>query len=62
MTIQASSAPSSTTGRPYADGALPDFDPTTRRRMYEQLVDTLADLHNVDPEAADLGDFGKPGN
>ena len=30
--------------------------------MYEQLVDTLADLHNVDPEAAGLGDFGKPGN
>lgn len=49
-------------GRPYADGALPEFDPATRRRMYEQLVDTLADLHNVDPEAADLGDFGKPGN
>jgi len=49
-------------GRPYADGALPDFDPATRRRMYEQLVDTLADLHNIDPEAADLGDFGKPGN
>ena len=49
-------------GRPYANGALPDFDPPTRRRMYEQLVDTLADLHNVDPEAADLGDFGKPGN
>ena len=49
-------------GRPYADGSLPDFDPSTRRRMYEQLVDTLADLHNIDPEAAGLGDFGKPGN
>ena len=49
-------------GRPYADGALPDFDPPTRRRMYEQLVDTLADLHNIDPEAADLADFGRPGN
>ena len=49
-------------GRPYADGALPEFDPATRRRMYEQLVDTLADLHNIDPAAADLGDFGKPGN
>jgi aminoglycoside phosphotransferase (APT) family kinase protein len=49
-------------GRPYADGALPDFDPATRRRMYEQLVDTLADLHNIDPAAADLADFGKPGN
>ena len=49
-------------GRPYADGALPDFDPPTRRRMYEQLVDTLADLHVIEPGAAELGDFGKPGN
>ena len=49
-------------GRPYANGALPDFDPATRRRMYEQLVDTLAELHNIDPIAAGLGDFGKPGN
>jgi aminoglycoside phosphotransferase (APT) family kinase protein len=49
-------------GRPYADGALPEFDPPTRQRMYEQLVDTLADLHSIDPEAAELGDFGRPGN
>jgi aminoglycoside phosphotransferase (APT) family kinase protein len=49
-------------GRAYANGALSDFDPPTRRRMYEQLVDTLADLHNIDPAAAGLGDFGKPGN
>ena len=34
----------------------------TRRQMYEQLVDTLADLHSIDPDAAELGDFGKPGN
>jgi aminoglycoside phosphotransferase (APT) family kinase protein len=49
-------------GRPYANGALPEFDCVTRRRIYEQLVDTLADLHNIDPVAAGLGDFGKPGN
>lgn len=49
-------------GRPYADGALSDFDPATRRHMYEQLVDTLADLHNIDPHAAGLDDFGKTGN
>ena len=49
-------------GRPYANGALPEFDAATRGRMYEQLIDTLADLHNIDPEAAALGDFGKPGN
>ena len=49
-------------GRSYPNGALPDFDAPTRRRMYEQLVDTLADLHDIDPEAAGLADFGKPGN
>ena len=49
-------------GRSYADGALPDFDPGTRRRMYDQLIDTLADLHSIDPERVGLGDFGKPGN
>jgi len=49
-------------GRAYTNGALPEFEPAKRRGMYEQLVDTLADLHNVDPEAAGLGDFGKPGN
>ena len=49
-------------GRPYANGALPEFDPPTRQQIYGQLVDTLADLHAIDPEAAELGDFGKPGN
>jgi aminoglycoside phosphotransferase (APT) family kinase protein len=49
-------------GRPYANGALPEFDPATRRTMYEQLVDTLVDLHAIDPQAAELGDFGKHGN
>ncbi len=49
-------------GRPYADGALPDFDRGTRRRMYEQLIDTLADLHAIEPQAVELEDFGKPGN
>lgn len=49
-------------GRAYTNGALPEFEPADRRGMYEQLVDTLADLHNIDPNAAGLGDFGKPGN
>jgi len=49
-------------GRAYTNGALPEFDPSIIRHMYGQLVDTLADLHNIDPEAAGLGDFGKPGN
>jgi aminoglycoside phosphotransferase (APT) family kinase protein len=49
-------------GRSFTNGALPEFGPARRQHMYEQLVDTLADLHNIDPEAAGLGDFGKPGN
>jgi aminoglycoside phosphotransferase (APT) family kinase protein len=49
-------------GRAYTNGALPEFDSLSRRGIYEQLVDTLADLHNIDPVTAGLGDFGKPGN
>ena len=49
-------------GRAYHEGSLPDFDPATRRRIYEQLVEALAELHTIDPEAADLADFGRPGN
>jgi aminoglycoside phosphotransferase (APT) family kinase protein len=49
-------------GRPYANGALPEFDAPTRGQMYDQLIDTLADLHAIDTKAAELGDFGKPGN
>jgi aminoglycoside phosphotransferase (APT) family kinase protein len=49
-------------GRACTNGALPEFDPPARRRMYEQLVGTLADLHKIDPVAAGLSDFGKPGN
>ena len=49
-------------GRAYTNGALPEFAASERRSMYAQLVDTLADLHNIEPDAAGLGDFGKPGN
>ena len=49
-------------GRSYPNGALPEFDAAARRAMYGQLVDTLADLHNIDTDAAGLANFGKPGN
>ena len=49
-------------GRPYANGALPEFDAGTRQRMYGQLVEALAELHSIDPERAGLADFGKAGN
>jgi aminoglycoside phosphotransferase (APT) family kinase protein len=49
-------------GRPHTDGSLPGYTPKRRRRIYTQLVDTLADLHNINAQQAGLGDFGKPGN
>jgi len=35
-------------------------DPAGRRRVAEGLIDGLAELHLVDPAAADLGDLGRP--
>ncbi|HET8951393.1 MAG TPA: phosphotransferase family protein [Solirubrobacteraceae bacterium] len=35
------------------------FDEPGRRRVTEALVDTLADLHAVDPDAAGLGELGR---
>ncbi|WP_204266178.1 phosphotransferase, partial [Escherichia coli] len=30
--------------------------------MYRSMAETLAALHNVDPAARGLGDFGRPGD
>ncbi len=35
-------------------------EPDRRRRVAEELIDTLAAIHTVDYEAAGLGDLGKP--
>jgi aminoglycoside phosphotransferase (APT) family kinase protein len=35
-------------------------DPAVNRALSEVVVDTLADFHAVDPEAAGLGDLGRP--
>lgn len=35
-------------------------DPDRRRRLAEELIDTLAAIHTVDYEAVGLGDFGRP--
>ena len=40
-----------------ADAAMPDH--TARRRVGEQLVDTLAELHRVDVDAVGLGDLAR---
>lgn len=49
-------------GRTLWDGTLPDMAPADRTAHYNAIVDTLADLHAIDYEAAGLGSYGKPGN
>jgi aminoglycoside phosphotransferase (APT) family kinase protein len=49
-------------GRTIWDGSMPGSNPTERRATYEAMIDTLAALHNIDVEAAELSDYGKPGN
>ncbi|MBB3861478.1 aminoglycoside phosphotransferase (APT) family kinase protein [Novosphingobium hassiacum] len=49
-------------GRSIWDGAMPGATPEFRRATYFAMVDTLAQLHQVDLEAAGLSTYGKPGN
>jgi aminoglycoside phosphotransferase (APT) family kinase protein len=49
-------------GRNLWDGTLPDYAPAERTGIYNAMCDTLAALHNTDPQAAGLGDYGRPGN
>jgi aminoglycoside phosphotransferase (APT) family kinase protein len=49
-------------GRSLWDGALPDSNPGERRATYEAMIDVLARLHSIDPNAVGLGDYGRPGN
>ena len=49
-------------GRTIWDGAMPAHAAHQRTQHYEAMIDTLAALHNTDPVAAGLGDYGKPGN
>ena len=49
-------------GEVHWDGKLPDFAPDGRRRVYEALISTLAELHGTDYAAIGLGDYGRPGN
>ena len=49
-------------GRTFWDGSLPDVSAADRRTIYEAMIDRLADLHAIDPEAVGLGDYGPPGN
>ena len=49
-------------GRVFAAHALPGLSPAERGAMYRSMAETLARLHRVDPAAAGLADYGKPGN
>ena len=49
-------------GRVFRQPHLPGVPAADRRAMYDDMVDVLARLHEVDFAAVGLGDFGKPGN
>ena len=50
-------------GRIFWDPALPEATgPDERAALYDAMNATLAALHAVDPQAAGLADFGRPGN
>ena len=49
-------------GRTFWDGKLPGHTPAERRAIYEAMIRTLAGLHQINPEDAGLGDYGRPGN
>jgi aminoglycoside phosphotransferase (APT) family kinase protein len=49
-------------GRVFWDPQLPSQPASARRAIFTSKIETLAKLHQYDPEKIGLGDFGKPGN
>jgi aminoglycoside phosphotransferase (APT) family kinase protein len=49
-------------GRVLWDGTLPGATREQRRATYDAMIGTLARLHQFDPAAIGLGDYGKAGN
>lgn len=49
-------------GANFTDGALPCLSAEERTLVYHGMIDTLAALHRIDPRAAGLETFGRPGN
>ncbi len=49
-------------GRVLWDQALPGMNNTERAAIYDEMNRVIAALHQVDPGAVGLGDYGKPGN
>ncbi len=49
-------------GRIFWEARLPDCEKAERSAIYDAMNQTLAALHDVDPVAVGLGDFGRPGS
>jgi aminoglycoside phosphotransferase (APT) family kinase protein len=49
-------------GRVFWDQTLPGVAREERRPIFESEIETLARLHNYDPDKIGLGDYGRPGN
>jgi aminoglycoside phosphotransferase (APT) family kinase protein len=49
-------------GRIFADAALPDVLRADREAMYFAMAETLAKIHDIDPVAVGLSDYGAVGN
>ena len=49
-------------GRIFWELDLPSMNPAERMAIYDNVNQTIADLHNFDYELIGLGDYGKPGN
>ena len=47
-------------GRIFWDVQLPGVDPAERTAIYDELARVLAALHQVDPSAVGLSDYGRP--
>ncbi len=49
-------------GRIFWNVSFPELSKAERPAYFDAMNATLAALHRIDPEAAGLGDYGKPGN
>lgn len=49
-------------GRTFWDTAFPDVPGVDRPAYFDAMNDTIARLHNLDPVAIGLADYGRPGN
>jgi aminoglycoside phosphotransferase (APT) family kinase protein len=49
-------------GRIFWEAELPEVSAAERPLYFDAMNAVMAQLHSIDPEAAGLGDYGKPGN